>query len=404
MRFPARAAGVAAFALLLAGGAFAAEDPPKPAEAPTPAPAPAPAPEKPKDEVGISLAEDRVTAPQGWVVWYYSVNFVDPGILKTELERWKTPEAKVEAMTTISPRPNEPAPSANILRIQERKENLPLLEKMLEVLDQPQPQVLVKAKLVEVTYSGSLEWGIADTYTAPGDTFFRGGSAIFNPDSFLNATPARPFQGGTAAFATVGDTQSRFGSLDMLIRLLKSKGKAEILGEPNILATQGQKARVKAGEKVPIQTANYQNSTLIVSTSFEDTGIELTILPELIGKDAVRLKLTESFSAVTGFVDGQGGTQNPVINRRDAETTLTVRDGATLVVGGLQSSRKIDQEKGIPILMDIPVLGWLFKSVSKEEVKTELYFIATPEIIRGSYAEGLIKPPGEKARLQRTER
>ena len=266
------------------------------------------------------------------------------------------------------------------------------------------PQVLVKAKLVEITYSGKLEWGFADTYTAPGDTFFRGGSAIFTPESYLNATPARPFQGGTFAFATVGDTQARFGSLDMVIRLLKSKGKAEILGEPNILATQGQVARVKAGERVPIQTANYQGTALIVSTSFEETGIELTITPELIGKDAVRLKLKETFSAVTGYVTGQGGTQNPVINKREADTTLTVRDGATLVVGGLQASRNIESEVGIPLLMDIPVLGWLFKSVSKEETKTELYFIATPEIIRGSYSEGLIKPPGEKERLQRAER
>ncbi len=390
----------AAAAVLLLAGAALAEDPPKPAE-PT---SPAPAPEKPKEEIGLSLDENRVTAPGGMVVWFYAVNFVDPSILRTELERWKTPEAKIEAMATTIATREQPVPQANVLRIQERRENLPLLEKMLEVLDQPQPQVLVRAKLVEITYSGSLEWGFAATYTAPGDTLFRGGSAIFNPDSFLNSTPSRPFQGGTFAFATVGDTQARFGSLDAVIRVLKSKGKAEILGEPNILATQGQVARVKAGERVPIQTANYQGTALIVSTSFEETGIELTITPELIGKDAVRLRLKETFSAVTGYVEGQGGTQNPVINRREADTTLTVRDGATLVVGGLQASRSIDVETGLPILMDIPVLGWLFKSVSKEEVKTELYFIATPEIIRGSYSEGLIQPPGEKERLRRTEK
>lgn len=397
MRLPVRVSG-AAIALLIAAGSALAEDPPKPAEAPAPAPIPVPAPRKYEEDIGLTLDENRVVAPNGWVVWYYSVNFVDPKILRDELNQWKTPEAKIEPMS------NATGQASNVLRIQERKENLPLLEKMLEVLDQPQPQVLVRAKLVEITYTGKLEWGFADTYTAPGETFFRGGSAIFSPESFLNATPARPFQGGTFAFATVGDTQARFGSLDMLIRLLKSKGKAEILGEPNILATQGQVARVKAGERVPIQTANYQGNNIAISTTFEETGIELTITPELIGKDAVRLKLKETFSAVTGYVAGQGGTQNPVINKREADTTLTVRDGATLVVGGLQASRSIEQETGIPLLMDIPVLGWLFKSVSKEEVKTELYFIATPEIIRGSYSEGLIKPPGEKERLQRTER
>jgi type II secretory pathway component GspD/PulD (secretin) len=296
--------------------------------------------------------------------------------------------------------PNQPLVH-NLLRIQEKRENLPLLRSMLEMLDQPTPQVLVKAKLVEITYSGKLEWGFAHTYTAPGDTFFRGGSAVFNPESYLNSTPLRPFQGGTFGFAFVGDSASNYGSLDSIIRLLKSKGRAEILGEPNILATQGQQARVRAGEKVPIQTANYQGNNIAISTTFEETGIELLITPELIGRDAVRLRLKETFSAVTGFVEGQGGTQNPVINRREAETVLTVRDGATLVVGGLQASRTIEEESGIPLLMDIPLLGWLFSSRSKEEVNTELYFIATPEIIRGSYSEGLLRPPGERSRLDR---
>ncbi|NUN53731.1 MAG: type II and III secretion system protein, partial [Planctomycetaceae bacterium] len=133
-------------------------------------------------------------------------------------------------------------------------------------------------------------------------------------------------------------------------------------------------------------------------------GIELEITPELIGKDAVRMKLKEKFSAVTGFVVGQGGVQNPIINKREAETVLTIRDGATLVVGGLQSKREIENESGIPLLMDIPVLGWFFSSQSVEEVKTELFFIVTPEIIRGSYNEGLIRPPSEKGRLDRLEK
>ena len=116
------------------------------------------------------------------------------------------------------------------------------------------------------------------------------------------------------------------------------------------------------------------------------------------------MRLKETVAAVSGFVTGQGGVQNPVFNDRSAETTLTVRDGATLVVGGLQSSRVIENESGIPLLMDIPVLGWLFSTRSKDEVQTELYFIATPEIIRGSYGEGLLQPPGELERLERLKR
>jgi general secretion pathway protein D len=332
------------------------------------------------------------------VTWYYQVNFVDPKVLQGELDRWKSAEARIEPMGTAAPAPNQP-PVSNILRIRERRENLPLLEKMLEILDQPTPQVLVRAKLVEITYSGSLEWGFDALYQVPGDTFFRGGLGVFNPETYLNSSPTRPFQGGTFNFSFVGDSQSNYGSLDYIVRLLKSAGKAEILGEPNILATQGQMARIKAGESVPIQKANISGGTVVTNIEFRDTGISLEITPEFIGRDAVRLRLKENVSAVTGFVIGEGGVQNPVINDREAETVLTIRDGATLVVGGLQSSRSLETRKGIPLLMDIPVLGWFFSSISREEVKTELYFIATPEIVRGSYGEGLIRPPGEVERL-----
>ncbi len=348
--------------------------------------------------MAITFSEDRVESPDGWVVWYYPVNFVDPAILRTELEQWKTKDAKVAPMAGAMGTPG------NILRIQERRENIPILEKMLEVLDQPQPQVLVKAKLVEITYSGSLEWGVETTYAAPSETFFQGAGAIFNPDAYLNSSIARPFQGTTVTGGFQGESAVRYGNLDMIIRMLKNAGRAEILGEPNILATQGTVATIKAGEDVPIQKSNLQGNSLVVSTEFKETGIVLNITPQLIGRDAVRMELEETYSAVTGFVAGQGGVENPVINRRSAKTTLTIRDGATLVVGGLQSTRKIESESGVPLLMDVPVLGWLFSTRSKEEVKTELYFMVTPTIIRGSYSEGLIRPPSEKGRLERLDK
>ena len=279
-----------------------------------------------------------------------------------------------------------------------------LLQRMIDILDRPQPQVLVRAKLVEVTYTDGLEWGFEALYGVPGDTFFRGASAVFNPESFLSSTASRPFQGTTLNFALIGQSAENYGSLNDAVRFLKSRGRAEILGEPNILAVQGVKAVINAGEEIPVQNAIVTGNSVQTNIAFRRTGITLEITPELIGRDAVRMHLKENVSAVTGFVVGQGGVQNPIFNDRTAETTLTVRDGATLVVGGLQSKRVLDTESGIPLLMDIPILGWFFSSKSKEEVQTELYFIATPEIIRGSWAEGLLLPPGEKERLERLGR
>ena len=406
----------AALAAALAPSIARAEDaPPAPPAGPVvepPAIPPIPKPDGPPEPrpEDVRVDEDRIEAADGWITWYYAVNFVDPKVLRGELDQWKTKDAKIEPMTQAyeplivgQDLPARAQPS-NMLRIRERRENLPLLQKLVEMLDKPQPQVLVRAKLVEITYTGGLEWGFEAAYLVPGDTFFRGASTVFNPESYLSATTARPFQGGSFDFAFVGDSQTNYGTLNDAIRMLKSRGKAEILGEPNILATQGVKAVINAGEEVPIQTAFVSGNAVTTSISFRRTGISLEITPELIGRDAVRMRLKETVAAVTGFVTGQGGVQNPVFNDRTAETTLTVRDGATLVVGGLQSSRMIESESGIPILMDIPLLGWLFSTRSKDEVQTELYFIATPEIIRGSYGEGILKPPGEIDRLEQLRR
>ncbi|MHC4924741.1 MAG: type II secretion system protein GspD [Planctomycetota bacterium] len=395
-------------ALLLLASSAVAQDAPKPApKAPNqgtkelpPVPAPKKAPEKKEPALSIQPTERKIDEGNGWIVHYYPVNFVDPAVLQKELDVWKSKGATVAPMSTG-------AKASNVLRIRERYENLPVLLKMLDMLDQPQPQVLVKAKFVEISYDADLEWGFEATFdrgnadpTITSETFFRGGSGTFNPDSFLNSSNARPFQGSELNFAFVGDTLRRYGSFDYLLRLLKSKGKAEVLGEPNILATQGIPATLDAGEKVPIQTSTLSGSNVIVSTKFEETGIKLTITPELIGREAVRMKLEEQFSAVTGFLLGQGGLQNPIIDRRKASSTVTVRDGATLVVGGLHSTRKSEEESGIPLLMDIPVLGWFFKTHDESEVKTELYFFVTPEIIRGGYGSGVLTPPSEPGRLR----
>jgi type II secretory pathway component GspD/PulD (secretin) len=341
-----------------------------------------------------------VTTPDGWVIFYYPVNFVEPATLKLELDKWKSTTAVIE------PLGGGPARPTNVLRIQERPENLPLLEKMLEILDQPLPQVLVRARLVEVTYDGTLDWGFEAAFDRgdanagdSSETFFRGGTGTFSPEFFLNRSGTAAPNGMELAFSFLGDTKDRYGSLDYLVRFLKSKGKAEILGEPNILATQGLAASLDAGERVPVQSSTFNGATLVVSTRYEETGIKLVLTPELIGRNAVRMKLKEEFSAVTGFVAGPGGIQNPVINKRTAETTVTIRDGSTLVVGGLQSSRTREVSSGIPLLMDIPLVGALFSTNTKQETKTELYFFVTPEIIRGSYGEGVITPPGEKMRL-----
>ena len=111
-------------------------------------------------------------------------------------------------------------------------------------------------------------------------------------------------------------------------------------------------------------------------------------------------------STITGFVTTSGEItfQSPIIAQRNAETVVTVRDGMTLVIGGLYANAEINEKSGIPILGDIPVLGFLFSRTSKTKTKTELDFLITPYILRSRLGSSVFVPEREKRRLAARER
>jgi type II secretory pathway component GspD/PulD (secretin) len=115
-----------------------------------------------------------------------------------------------------------------------------------------------------------------------------------------------------------------------------------------------------------------------------------------MGEKAVELEISSQVSAVTGFTDpGIGGISNPIISIREVDTTVYVRDGETLIIGGLLESQSVIAQKGVPILMDIPLLGYLFKSYKKTTRKTELIFFLTPHL---RLTPQLTLPPRERER------
>jgi type II secretory pathway component GspD/PulD (secretin) len=148
-----------------------------------------------------------------------------------------------------------------------------------------------------------------------------------------------------------------------------------------------------------------RGSQTFVRTKFEDTGIKLNITPEFIGREHVRLKVKPEVSVVIDYITLEGGVQSPVISTRNADTTVTVRDGETLIIGGLLSTTTIEDRTSLPLLGDIPVLGYLFGSTQKKDVKTELVFFITPRIVRPRTGSEMrvIKPPELKKRTEEPE-
>jgi type II secretory pathway component GspD/PulD (secretin) len=343
-------------------------------------------------------ADGSITMPDGLVKKYYESDFLDGaklGTLVKELDRWKSDKGQFRVM-----------PDQHTVEIIERPEHLPLIERVLKMLDKPERQVYVDAKIIEITYDSNFEFGVEFLFdknpaTDSADTFFRMATGTFNPSSYLDSLrPGAPaFQGSQLNFQLIGDNVEDEGALSYIMRAVQQRGNAEILSQPSLLATEKKAAKIITGTQTPVPQIESRGASTFVRTKFEETGIKLNITPEFIGREHIRMKVTPEVSQVTGFVTLEGNVEVPVISTRNADTTVTVRDGETLIIGGLMSTATVEDRTQVPLLGDIPLLGYLFGSTRKKEIKTELVFFITVRIVRarsGSEMRVIIPPELKK--------
>ncbi|MBI3096974.1 MAG: type II and III secretion system protein [Planctomycetes bacterium] len=381
------------FTILLLAGAFSllAQDPPPPPVAPDPAAAP----EKP----GFMFEKGRIEK-DGIVTLFYRIGHDRGAVIKPLLERWKTPQGSIETQEKL-----------HILMVSDVKENIPLLEKVLEILDAPEPQVLIETRVIEVTTDEDFQFGLETNfvprfrqYGAEADAFriaqvfMQEIGDRFNPADFLEATrPGGPganfFQGATIRFATASTDNT--GLMSFTLRALLDTGKAQILSNPRILVASGDSATITSGAQVPIQTTNFQNNQTYITVDFKPVNITLTVGPHIIGEQYVHLKVSSKVEDIIATQQIQG-VQTPIISSRSADTEVTVKDGEMIVIGGLKRHRDLRSERGVPLLGSIPILGHLFKSTRHEGTQSELIFYLRPLIIRGETGENIqqiIQPP-----------
>jgi type II secretory pathway component GspD/PulD (secretin) len=348
----------------------------------------------------LRVTEDGSIETGNSVIRYWHVNHKAPTLIAGELLRFKEflgPDVVWDEKTR----------SQNILRLEAPAEKWPLLEKLLEVIDVPEPQVFVEAKIIEIKYDSNLEFGVEAIYdrrkaTDAAQPFFGKFVGAFNPESYLDSLgTSTPWGGGTFEFKTVNDRWvAEHGEYTYILRALQERGSAEILSKPSIIATQGQKATITTGEKFPVQTVSLRGNQPTVSTTFEETGIKLDIEPILVGREYVTLSIHAEDSQVTGTVPGPEGSVQPIISKRQATTRVNVRDGETIIIGGLLISSTLETKSGLPFISDIPLLGYLFSATKTAESKGELVFFIRPSIIKRSMQQSVIVPPGERRRIE----
>jgi general secretion pathway protein D len=244
-----------------------------------------------------------------------------------------------------------------------------IIQRILSELDKPVPQVLIKVQFVEVTIGDDLDMGVEATYSNTKDN---GDASIVS--SIVGATNIT--QGGTVGILS--------GDLDVTLKALASASKMEVLSRPSIMARSNEEATITVGYEVPFVTNSQvsDEGTTTNTIEYEDIGIILTVTPEIADDGMVKMLVAPEISTITGeTVTISEGVEAPTFAKRSAETTVSVPSGQTVVIGGLMDTEETKSQTKVPILGDIPLLGWFFRRTVTTKDKTELLIFLTPQVV-----------------------
>jgi len=258
----------------------------------------------------------------------------------------------------------------NSLLVTDISDRVDQAESMIRSLDTRTPQVEIVARLVDVDVAATralgIEWNLNNL-----DVFDAG--SIGN----INVSPGNvPLPAGTLTWGKVAG----FGSIDATITALETKNKANIISNPRITTVNNREAAVVVGQQIPLIVQDFAGNSVTQMTTI---GIKLNVTPHINVGNKITMDVHPEVSDLSSQATVQGGI---IINTTMADTRVMVNDGETAVIGGLIRAVESHTQRGIPVLMDIPILGSLFKSTSTTTAKRELLIFLTPKILNETTA------------------
>ncbi|HID96868.1 MAG TPA: type II secretion system protein GspD [Thermodesulfobacteriaceae bacterium] len=269
----------------------------------------------------------------------------------------------------------------NALVIKARQKDYDIIMNVLEKLDVVPRQVLIDVLIMEVSLDDGFQFGVEWFIQSGGskESQFR-----LNDSDMGGMSPDLPL--GSSKVLN-GFTYSLFGTsgdLKALVHALQTETDINILSAPNILAVDNKESNIEIVRDVPTVTSASTSGEGVRNTTniqYQKAGIILKVTPSINEGGLVRMELTQEVSNVLDKLVTVGGVDTPVFQTRKATTNLVVQDSHTIMIGGLMDTQKERRNKGIPLLKDIPVLGYLFGTKGWKTKKTELLFFITPHVI-----------------------
>lgn len=326
-----------------------------------------------QNEIALQKAKQEV---EPMVTKVFPINYADITQIRTILTDYLTQKESASGPPTILGR-IQVDDRTNSLIIKDSVEAMERIKKIIETLDTQTPQIMIEAKVVEASESYSKRIGLTRGVTFGYDPIRTGiGDLPTGPGfSFSSApTPSAP----SIAGMTVG-IYKRILNLDASLQLMEAESKGRIISTPRILTQNKKSATITSTE-----TTSFAQSTIVAGvtqTTFSNLNapVTLNVTPQVTNDGAIAMSLTIS---KTSFGARPSPQAPPNSTQRSINTNVLVDNGSTVVIGGLYTTSHLEAVSGIPLLKDLPLIGWLFRSpYNPDTTKNELVVFLTPRII-----------------------
>ncbi len=298
----------------------------------------------------------------------------------------------------------------NVIIARDTASNLDQIESLIRNLDTQTPQVLIEGRIVEASSTYAREIGIqwggdfsASAATAnptglafPSTVGVAGGATDNqtpvgglspvaggrpNPNFAVNLPAAAGTGSGGALGITLGSIANN-ANLNLRLSAMEEEGTLRILSSPKILTLDNRQAHIEQGTLIPYSRISAQG----IQTAFKEAKLNLTVTPHVTADGSVLLKI--KMTRDEPDFNNKGARGDPTILKREAETELLVSDGHTAVIGGIYTRNHGTSYKKVPFFGDIPILGWLFKSRSDSDRRSEMLIFITPRIVNRAESIG----------------
>jgi type II secretory pathway component GspD/PulD (secretin) len=270
--------------------------------------------------------------------------------------------------------------SKNLLMATDYPQKLDELAKLISSFDRRHQEVLIEAKIVSILLSDQYKMGV-------------------NWESIFSQIGNNPYAGkvvgnlAAAAGSNATGIQLNVGTIEVnnfkaVFDILESVGKTNLVSSPRVSALENEEAKVLVGTKeayvtTTVTTSGTGVSTTAESVSFVEVGVKLYVTPIISDDGFITMKIRPEVSSVDRTIPTSQGNVIPIVRASQADTTIMVKDGVTVVLAGLMEEKEIKNYDGVPLLCKIPILGIPFRRTVTQKYKTELAIFLTPRIMTG---------------------